>query len=404
MNTVLIVGLATLGVVVSLVLGLVALRNQRVRLVGSIVAIVLAATSALAALWGMGILFRATAPVPDDVLLFGNTSHSVFALKASDATTRWSFSLLNPNSVISSPPVMQDGVVYASTDSGVYALAANDGHQLWHSPTAIIVQAGSIGNGVISGSSSIAIESTNQFAAINVSNGQQLWQVPASMASEPVIVSNLVPVSGLVLVGTEQVGAEHSEMLALDQASGHQMWKIPLTAGPVLWLTAGSDGTVYGATQRFGGQPSIAFALNPLTRTLLWQHPLSDFPQPILTINEGTLYVGTGPSMVALDAGSGNEIWHVDLGHNTGTSSIVIDQGVVYVGAIGAFYVLRANNGSLIWKHTDNDNVEFGTPLVSHGVVFSQTRQVGPTPFFSLDTGHHVYAFRASDGQQYYCY
>ena len=53
-------------------------------------------------------------------------------------------------------------------------MAANDGHQLWHSPTAIIVQAGSIGNGVISGSSSIAIESTNQFAAINVSNGQQL--------------------------------------------------------------------------------------------------------------------------------------------------------------------------------------------------------------------------------------
>jgi outer membrane protein assembly factor BamB len=131
---------------------------------------------------------------------------------------------------------------------------------------------------------------------------------------------------------------------------------------------------------------------------------LSDFPQPILTINEGTLYVGTGPSMVALDAGSGNEIWHVDLGHNTGTSSIVIDQGVVYVGAIGAFYVLRARDGSLIWKHTDNDNVGFGTPLVSHGVVFSQTRQVGPKPFFSLDTGHHVYAFRESSGQQYYCH
>jgi len=88
MSTVLIVGLATLGVAVSLGLGLVALRNLRVRLVGSIVAIVLAATSALAALWGMGILFRATAPVPDDVLLFGETSHSVFALKASDATTR----------------------------------------------------------------------------------------------------------------------------------------------------------------------------------------------------------------------------------------------------------------------------------------------------------------------------
>ena len=114
-NTVLIVGLATLGVVVSLVLGLMTLRHQRVRLLGSMVAIVLAATSALAALWGLGLLLRARAPVPDDVLLFGETAHSVFALKASDATTRWSFSL--PNSVSPGNLVMQDGVVYASTDS-----------------------------------------------------------------------------------------------------------------------------------------------------------------------------------------------------------------------------------------------------------------------------------------------
>ncbi len=324
------------------------------------------------------------------MVLFGDTSHSVFALKASDATTLWNFSL--PNSVISGSPVVQDGVVYASTDSGVYALAANDGHQLWHSTTAIIVQAGSIGNGVIHGSSFISGLSTNQFAAIAVNDGHQLWQVAA-----PMNVSNLVPISGLVLVGDEK-----GEMLALDPASGHQMWKIPLNAGGFLWLTAGSDGTVYGAASGFGSQPSLAFALNPLTRTLLWQHPLSDFPQPILTINERMLYVGTGPSVVALDAGSGNEIWHFDLGHNTGTSSIVIDQGVVYLGAIGAFYALRASGGSLVWKYTDNDNVGFGTPLISHGVVFSQTGQVGPAPFFSLDTGQHVYAFRASDGQQYY--
>lgn len=144
----------------------------------------------------------------------------------------------------------------------------------------------------------------------------------------------------------------------------------------------------------------MALALNPLARTLLWQHSWSDFPQPILTINERTLYVGTGASMVALDAGSGNEIWHFDLGHNMGTSSIVLDQGVAYLGAIGAFSALRASNGSLVWKHTDNGNVGFGTPLVNHGVVFSQTRQIGSAPFFSLDTGQHVSAFHESSGQQ----
>lgn len=394
MDTVLIVGLAALGVVTSLALGLVALLNRRVRRVSGIVAIVLTAVSTLAALWGMGIILRATAPVPDDVLLFGNTSHSVFALKASDATTRWSFSLPNPNSVISGPPVMQDGVVYASTDSGVYALAANDGHLLWHSTTTIFVEAGSIGNGVIYGSSFQGV-STNQIVAINVNDGHQLWQVAA-----PMNVSNLVPTSGVVFVGRN--GDEQDEILALDAASGHEMWKLPLNASGFLWLTAGSDGTVYGAADAGNLlHQSLAFALNPSTRTLLWQHPLSAFPQPILTINERTLYVGTGSSMVALDAGSGNEIWHFDLGPHIGTSSFVIDQGAVYLGAAGGFYALHASDGSLVWKHADEDNVSFETPLVSHGVVFSQTGHVGPTPFFS-DTSHYVYAFRESSGQQYY--
>ena len=389
MNTVLVVGLAILGGVISLVLGLVALRNRRLRPVSSIVAIVLAVVSILAAFWSM-LLLRATAPVPDDVLLFRNTANSVSALKASDTTTLWNFSL--SNATISGPPIAQDGVVYASTSSGVYALAANDGHQLWHSTTAIIVQAGSIAHGVMYGSSFIAGLSTNQIAAINVNDGHQLWQVAA-----PMNVSNLVPINGLLLVGDAQ-----GEILALDPASGHQMWKLSLSAGGFLWLTAGSDGTVYGAASGFGSQQPLAFALNPLTRVLLWQHPLSNFPQPLLTIHERTLYVGTGTSVVALDAGSGHEIWHFDLGHNTGTSSIVIDHGVLYVGATGAFYALDTNGGSLLWKHTDNNNLGFGTPLISYGVVFSQTILVGPAPFFSLDTGQHIYAFRASDGQQYY--
>jgi hypothetical protein len=35
------------------------------------------------------------------------------------------------------------------------------------------------------------------------------------------------------------------------------------------------------------------------------------------------------------------------------------------------------------------------------GVIFTQTAFAGPENF-TLDSGMHVYAFRASDGQQYY--
>jgi hypothetical protein len=61
--------------------------------------------------------------------------------------------------------------------------------------------------------SSVLSGLSTQFAAIAVKDGHQLCQVAA-----PMNVSNLVPVSGLVLVGDAQ-----GEKLALDQASGHQM-------------------------------------------------------------------------------------------------------------------------------------------------------------------------------------
>lgn len=394
METLLLVCLVALGALTALTLFFVALLHRRVRRVSGMAAIALTVVSTLTALWGMGFLLRATAPVSDDVLLFGSTSHSVFALKASDATTLWSFSLPNPNSVIEGSALMQAGVVYASTDSGVYALAANDGHLLWHSTLPIFVQAGSISNGVIYGSF-LQGASADQIAAISANDGHQLWQVAA-----PMNASNLAPTSGVVFIGSH--GNEQDEILALDADSGQEMWKLPLDASGFLWLTAGSDGTVYGAVDAGNGlHHSLAFALNPSTRTLLWQHPLSAFPQPILTINERILYVGTGSAMVALHAGSGNEIWHFDLGPHVGTSSIVVDPGAVYFGTAGGFYVLHVSDGSLVWKHAEEDNMSFETALVSHGVVFSETGHIGPTPFFS-DTSHYLYAFSVNSGQQYY--
>jgi len=70
MDTVLIVGLAAFGVLTALTLFLVVLLNRRVRRVSGIVAIVLTVVSTLAALWGIGGILCATAPVPDDVALW----------------------------------------------------------------------------------------------------------------------------------------------------------------------------------------------------------------------------------------------------------------------------------------------------------------------------------------------
>jgi outer membrane protein assembly factor BamB len=392
MNTALIVGLAVVGLLIAIILGIVALFNAHVRAVSSGVAVALCLLSVLALLWGLGIIFRTTAPVPDDVLLFRSNSTSVYALTARDASVRWTV----PLSQLSGSPVAQDGVVYVSTAGGVYAVRASDGHKLWHGTTAIQVQPGSIAQGVLYGSSVLAGIDTH-LAALNVADGHQLWQIAASTNQ----VSNLLPVSGVVLVGDGR-GTVH----ALDPTSGAQRWQVAFQAGPVLWLTVAADGTVYGTTQQFGPQqPALAFALDPQTHTVRWTHTFSASSfslLPVLTVADGALYVGTETSLVALDTSLGSQRWSYPLTNGTGSSQVVVDQGIAYFGNVGGFYALHSSDGSVAWKHSDSNSLAFGTPLIVDGVVFTQTTFAGPENFFTLDSGMHVYAFRASDGQQYY--
>jgi outer membrane protein assembly factor BamB len=196
---------------------------------------------------------------------------------------------------------------------------------------------------------------------------------------------------------------------ALDAASGAERWQVALQTGPVVWLTADSTGIVYCTTQAVGklGSPSVAaqaFALDPQTHLVRWQHALSATTSvlPILTAAGGVLYAGTETALVALDASSGSQLWTYPLPTGTGPSQVVVDQEIAYVGTVGAFYALHSGDGTLLWQHADSDTLAFGTPVVADGVVFTQTTPAGPEGFLVFDSGSHGYAFRASDGAQYY--
>jgi outer membrane protein assembly factor BamB len=404
--TALVVGLALLGLLVALVLGLAAVFNRQARRTGALVALGLAAAALLLGSWGLGFIFRATAPVPGDVLLFGASSdQTVVALSARDATTRWSVSVAPAE--LDGPLVEQDGVVYVSTFTGVEALAAGDGHQLWQSTTAIQVEPGSIAGGVLYGASVQNGQTSSFVAALDVATGHQLWRATGLGLGPAGIGSNLLPVEGVVLVGDE-----HGQVRALDTTSGGLRWQVALpTTGPVLWLTADRAGMVYGIAQEVGVvQPALAFALDPQTQVVRWQHAFSAPSRtksrttnvlPFLTVSGGALYVGTSSALVALDAASGRQRWQYSVSKGV-SSPIVVDQGIAYFGSIGGFSAVRTSDGTALWTHADSSSLGFGTALLSHGVVFAHAGLVGPQPWLTLDSGQHDYAFRASDGYQYY--
>jgi outer membrane protein assembly factor BamB len=192
-----------------------------------------------------------------------------------------------------------------------------------------------------------------------------------------------------------------------------QEWQVALKAGPVVRLTVDDAGIVYGSLDQVGASPNLvstaqAFALDPRTQHVRWQQEIKESATvlPVLSVAQGTVYLGTESALVALDATTGSERWHYPLTFGTGPSQVVVeqvavDQEVAYFGVAGGFYALHAASGTLAWHHADSSSLAFGTPVITHGVVFTQTAFAGPENF-TLDTGRHVYAFRASDGLQYY--
>jgi outer membrane protein assembly factor BamB len=404
MPTVFVVGLALLGLLVALVLGLVAIFNRQARRTGVVVALVFTVASLLFASWGLGFIFRAAAPVPGDVILLDGSYQTVVALSARDASTRWRVSIAPAQ--LSGSLAPQDGVVYVGTLTGVEALAAGDGHRLWQSTTSIQVDPRSIAGGVLYGASLQNGQTSPFVAALAVATGHQMWRATGPGLGPAGIVSNLLPVGDVVLVGDDQ-GQVH----ALDTATGALRWQVALpTTGPVLWLTSDRAGTVYGIAQEIGVvQPALAFALDPQTQVLRWQRPFNippltktreNYAMPFLTVSGGALYVGMSTALVALDTASGHQRWQYSVPGGA-PSEPIVDQGIVYFGAIGGLYAVRTSDGTALWTHADS-SLGFGATLLSHGVVFAWGGPFGPQPWITLDSGEHLYAFRASDGYQYY--
>ena len=80
---------------------------------------------------------------------------------------------------------------------------------------------------------------------------------------------------------------------------------------------------------------------------------------------------GNGPTVHALEAATGTELWTYNTGANV-TSSPAVANGVVYIGSGyggNKVYAFDAATGTLLWSYTTGDSVR-SSPAVANGVVY----------------------------------
>lgn len=163
---------------------------------------------------------------------------------------------------------------------------------------------------------------------------------------------NLFTVGDQDLVG---VGDKAGYYSVLDRESGETVWSKSITEGAhlggVMNTAAYADGVIYVTSNDFSPMSDLASALD----------------DPIVEDIHAT---------VALDAGTGDELWRVEQPYPS-VGALTFAGGVVYHGSVdGTIHAFDAESGSELWSQQVSDSLASGSSLVngtlyvSHGFRF----------------------------------
>jgi outer membrane protein assembly factor BamB len=187
---------------------------------------------------------------------------------------------------------------------------------------------------------------------------------------------------------TADTGSADGKLHALDAATGQELWTFPSDAlrGDHAWTSPPvANGVVYFGVNR---PIPIVYAVNATTGQEIWHHtgPVANIvSSPAL--ESGRLYVAfTDGAIRALDATNGQVIWSIN--HSAGAvSSPAVGGGRLYIAIDNqGLLALDANTGSQLWL-APMPGPQWSSPAVENGRVFVGSRD-----------DHKLYAFDAATG------
>jgi polyvinyl alcohol dehydrogenase (cytochrome) len=353
----------------------------------------------LAPAWQLGGVkgVTGTPVVADGTVYVGDWTSHVRALDAATGEERWAHDL-ESGYVGGSVAVDDDNVFVGAFDARVVALDRATGEPAWETdldpnPKAVVFGSPVVAGGLVVtgvGSFEVFVPSDppsfrGTVVALDAATGAEAWRfhvtdeaagegAGVSVWSSPAIDRE----RGVLYIGTGQAyslpaPARSDSLVALDLATGEEVWHRQFTAGDA-WsvaLPGGLDADVGAMPNLFtvdatdavgvGDKAGTYRALDRDTGDVLWEAPLTPGGlqggvMASAAVAGGTVYVASNDrsqdaDLVALDAGTGDEVWRVGIeAHVTGP--VTWANGVLYVaddsGRIAAY---DAADGARLWAH-----------------------------------------------------
>jgi outer membrane protein assembly factor BamB len=190
-----------------------------------------------------------------------------------------------------------------------------------------------------------------------------------------------------------------SQLVALDQASGHTVWgPIQLPEG---WAFPAYDGgKVFVITSAGGVGPGTLQSYDAESGSVDWTKtfPLGIGFENAPSAANGILYLGaanTGTYLIAIDEGSGSTLWQQSVLSGTGSTPAVTAQGVYVAVPCGTVGFAPLTGASLF---SDSGGCEGGggaTAVVANNVFYSLMGQPANGIYVSATTGAQLGTFVA---------
>ncbi|MEV4110148.1 PQQ-binding-like beta-propeller repeat protein [Nonomuraea sp. NPDC049695] len=283
----------------------------------------------------------------------------------------WSFPT---DAAVRTEPVVTGGVVYATSGDGtVSALDAATGAVRWRYRTGGPVE----DDHVVAHGTVYAAGSTGRLVALDTGTGRPRWRHKIT------VFGDLVVAAGRLYLWTRHPAwSSKAELVALDAASGKQLWSFE-PAGDVL----NPEPVLAGDVVFTGSDHGVMYALAPATGTENRRYRLGAEHDRILVLRAGTTVYATSSNgdVNALDAVSGEVRWRSRI---TGTISFrpVVAGRTVYVGDDeGTTHALDAATGAPLWDfQAKGDQPMFKwSATVADGLVYTVGRD---RTLYALDT------------------
>jgi len=201
---------------------------------------------------------------------------------------------------------------------------------------------------------------------------------------------------------TVKVGAGSatgSQLIALDQTSGHVVWgPLQLAQG---WAFPAYDGGKVFVITAFGISPATLQSFDAETGALDWTTTFAQgvaFESAPTAANGFVFLVGAsgGPILFAVDEGSGSIVWQQSVQSGTGSTPAVTPQGV-YVAAICSTDGFAPMTGvSLFADNTGCSGGGGATAVVANNVLYSLDGDPGNGIYVNATTGAQLGTFTAN--------